>query len=273
MEDEELKELLKIEIPKSEKNFEKTLYECKNNEQKRNYKLINVLSLFVFGVIVMTISVFITMKIDNKKYDKNVSNIQNLVLENVDKGKSPYLAKDGIAPVIYNSLKKNNPDWEPVFDKMFAFGPEGVSSTIILDVIEASNLLNSEDKQTLLIYEENIKNTYPNHVVSFQIALGIRNDIDYIYLIDYCGYDNNLGKEVINTFIFKSNLDYSFLSIIDEFEIQIGKELTDEFLNSSYYDNQNALSSGIILGFTQDNDTYQEYYIVKLDGNVYLVSK
>ena len=134
-------------------------------------------------------------------------------------------------------------------------------------------MLSIEDKQSLVEYEKSIKKKYPNHNVSFQISFGVKDNNDYIYLIDYCGYDSKLKKEVCNEFLFKSYLTYSFESIVSEFEVKTGRELTDEFLINAYYDDQNLLSSGIIIKFIEVEGLYQEYYFANFDGELFVVNK
>lgn len=267
MNDEELEKLIKFDMPKTpyiECNSKKILQKCKIQKDKYSNQIFKYLFTVCFCIVLCFATSFLTIRIVNNNYSSAL---------NVDKGKSPYLAMEGFSQELYEAIKANNPDWEPKFDNLIAFGPESASGTIKLEVINKSNLLSDKSKQILAEYETSIKKTYPSHAVSFQIAFGTKNNVDYIYLIDYCGYDNNLGKEVRNEFLFESNLNYSFDSIVNEFELQIGKELTDEFLNSAYYDDQNLLSSGIVIGFIEVDGLYQEYYIVKLDGEIFVINK
>lgn len=269
MNDEELESLIKSDMPKTpyiECNSKKILQKCKIQKDKYSNQIFKYLFTVCFCIVLCFATSFLTIQIVN-------NNANHTIALNVDMGKSPYLAMEGLSPELYEAIKANNPNWEPVFDKLVAFGPESANGTIILDVINKSNLLSYDDKQVLLEYESSIKKTYPSHNVSFQIAVGVIDNKDYIYLIDYCGYDDKLKKEIYNEFLFESGLTYSFESIVNEFELQIGKDLTDEFLNSAYYDDQNLLSSGIIMGFIEVDGLYQEYYIVKLDGELFVINK
>lgn len=268
MNDEELEKLIKSNIPKihTECNSKELFQKCKIQKVKHNNQIIKYLFSICCCAILCFITASITITIVN--YNKNYNNALN-----VDMGKTTYLSREGLSEKLYEAAKMNNPNWEPIFDKMIAFGPDNANGTIKLSVINKSDLLSSEDKQTLIEYETSIKETYPNHLVNFQIAFGIKDNKDYIYLIDYCGYDEKLKKAVYNEFLLESNLKYSFESLVSEFETKTGKEMTSDFLNSAYYDDQNLLSSGIIIGFIEVNGFYQEYYYVKLDGEVFVNNK
>ena len=268
MNNDEFKDSRRMDFPEIKGDYKKTmeLFESRKSSSKK--KIMNLIKLSVYTLVICVISVFSTILISRLGETRKPG-----VALNVDMGKNPYLSRVGYSDELYNRRKAEDPNWEPIFDNLIAFGPESASGTIKLGVINKSHLLSDESKQILAEYETSIKKTYPSHTISFQIAFGIKNNKDYIYLIDYCGYDNSLKKEVWNEFLFESNLNYSFESIVNEFELQIGKELTDEYLNSSYYDDQNLLSSGIIIGFTEVDGRYQEYYMVKLDGELFVISK
>ena len=271
MSNEELEKLIRndyFELKYSGCDENMILKKCKTGKGKHNIKLFKHILYACFCLVLCFISVLTTVLILN-----NNSPIRYANPANVDMGKDPYLSRIGYSQELYENRKKQNPDWEPIFDKTIAWGPELASGMIKYDVISKSNLLNEEDKAVLLEYKTSIKQTYPTHDVSFQIAFGIKNNKDYIYLIDYIGYDRELEKEINNTFIFESNLSYSFESIVDEFELMLDAELSDDYLNSSYYDNQNLLTTGIIIGFLENDGLYQEYYMVKLDGEIFVVNK
>lgn len=250
-------------VPEVEFDYKKMLQNCKTGKEKHNIKLFKHIIYACFCLVLCFISVLTTVLILN-----NNSPIRYANPANVDKGKSPYLSRIGYSQELYENRKKENPDWEPIFDKTIAWGPELASGMIKYDVISKSNLLNEEDKAVLLEYKTSVNQKYPNHEVSFQIAFGIKNNKDYIYLIDYLGYDIELEKEINNTFLFESNLPYSFESIVNRSELLLNMELTDEFLNSSYYDGQNLLASGIIIGFVENDGFFQEYYMVKLNERI-----
>ena len=271
MNDEELEILINQDVQKApyiECDSKKILRKCKMEKKRYNIKLFKYALYACFCVVLCFVSVLTTITIVKNNGTITLNNPAN-----VDIGKSPYLSRIGYTQKQYDNKKQNDPDWEPIFDKTIAWGPELASGMIKYDVISKSNLLSEEDKVVLLNYKASIKQTYPDHDVSFQIGFGIKNNKDYIYLIDYIGYDRELEKEINNTFLFESNLSYSFESIVDEFELMLDAELSDDYLNSSYYDNQNLLTTGIIIGFLENDGLYQEYYMVKLDGEIFVVNK
>ena len=271
MNNEKLEKIIKqsvIKAPHIEYDSRKILQKCKIEKEKRKIKLINNVLGLCCILIICFIGVFLTIIVMNNNNNMPINNQAN-----VDMGKDSHLSRVGYTQEQYDKQKQNDPEWEPLFDKLIVWGPELASGTIKFDVIYKSNLLNKSDKSSLLEYKTSIEKVYSNHNVSFQIAFGVKDNKDYIYLIDYLGYDNKLKKDVNNIFFFESNLSYSFESIINEFELQINKELSNVFLNSCYYDDQNLLTSGIIIGFIEVDDFYQEYYILKLDGEVYIINK
>ena len=255
MEYDELRDVLKLNIPKPHRYFEKTLNACKKTT-KINYKVNNIIIATITCLVIVLITCFTTIMIDRKVLSKQT------IYGNVDKGKDPHLAING-----------GDSNYTPIFDTIVAWGPELASGTFEMNVIINSRLLKEEDIETLKEYERGIKAKHPSQNVSFQIALGIKDSKDYIYLVSYNQFLDEKGKSSYNSFVFESNLPYDFNSIISDFEMQIGKELTNEFLNSSYYDEQNLLCSGIIMGFFENDGNYKEYYLIKLDGKLYVDNK
>ena len=255
MEYDALKDVLKLNIPKPHRNFEKTLNACKKTT-KINYKVNNIIIAIITCLVIVLITSFTTIIIDRKVLSKQT------IYGNVDMGKDPHLAING-----------GDSNYTPIFDTIVAWGPELASGTFEMNVIINSRLLKEEDIETLKEYERGIKAKHPSQNVSFQIALGIKDSKDYIYLIDYCGVLDDTGKDYYYQFVFESNLPYDFDSIINDFEEQIGEELSNDFLNSSYYDDQNLLCSGIIMGFSENDGVYKEYYLIKHNGKLYVDNK
>ena len=220
----------------------------------------SILKIATFGLIVAIISVFSTIAINHLiNKDGNILERQRgtTTSYNVDKGKDPGL--------VTQNADSND---DTIFDQIIAFGPEASTGSFGIDVILKSNLLKEEDKETLKEYQEDTKKTSPNHEIAFQVCLGIKDGKDYVYLIDYCGYDKKLDKEVINTFLFESNLSYSFNTIVTSFEKENVIELSNAFLNSSIYDSQNKLVSGIILDFIESENGFEENYVIKYDNKL-----
>ena len=74
--------------------------------------------------------------------------------------------------------------------------------------------------------------------------------------------------------MFKSNLSYSFASIIEEFERLSGKEITQEFLKDCNVNPTTGEPGGIFLDLTFNKHGYAlavEYYWAIIDGQFYVV--
>ena len=83
----------------------------------------------------------------------------------------------------------------------------------------------------------------------------------------------SVDKHDHGTFNFESNLDYTFESIILELENMTGIQFTDEFLDSSKYEN-NKQVMGIVLDFNlNDEGIYVPYYKVIVEDKVYVLNK
>ena len=267
MEKDELRNIVKIKYPKVECDPNKAYeYFLKSRRSQKRIAFRNI-TIILYTLIICFITSLTTFFIQKKITENNINqmekvNIDKLQGSNTDMGKDPYIAVQGV-----------DPDQHPIIDQIIAFGPEKADGTFDLSVILRSNLINEEDKQELKNYETEIKKTYPSHNVRFQIALGIKDGKDIIYLIDGCGYDIELEKTVNSVFIFNSNLSYSFDTLVNDFEELTGKELTNDFLNKSHYDDQHLQEYGIILAFIEKDEQYQEYYILKLEGNVFILNR
>lgn len=287
MEKDELKDLIKVDVPESNGDFNKTFEKCEqssvNFRLKRKRFLVITIVTLVLSLIIVTSTVLIhkaNIDKNNKVDDISNENQQNnqgnnndpenkpgeIVIETIVGGrKSPYFASAVLDVETYNEIKKYNPNWEPIFDRMFAWGPAKENDTFSLDEILKSNLLRDTEKSTLRSYELDIKKIYPDHEVRFQVALGIKNDEDRVCLIDYIGTNDN-GSDIASTFFFYSNLPYRYKTIINELSTQTGVELTDKFLCSSVYNDNNELISGIVLRLEEKDGHCYEHYEAMIEG-------
>ena len=98
-------------VPEVEFDYKKMLQNCKTGKEKHNIKLFKHILYACFCLVLCFISVLTTVLI----LDNN-SPIRYANSANVDKGKSPYLSRIGYSQELYENRKKENPDWEPVFD-------------------------------------------------------------------------------------------------------------------------------------------------------------
>ena len=155
------------------------------------------------------------------------------------------------------------------FDKTICFGPEIFDALYKVDVILNSNIINESDKQILKDYCARQNEIKPGHVNYFNIHFGIREGKDIVLIGDLTSVD----KHERGTFNFECNLDYTFESIILELENMTGIQFTDEFLDSSKYEN-NRQVMGIVLDFNlNDEEIYVPYYKVIVDDKVYVLNK
>ncbi len=155
------------------------------------------------------------------------------------------------------------------FEKVICFGPEVAKCLYKSEIIFNSNIIKEEDKNILKEYLDEQKKIKPGHVNYFQICFGIKDGKDIVFLGDL----SPAGKHGAELFIFESNLDYTFESILVDFENMTNTELTDDFLEASKYENGKQVM-GIILNFNQNEEgIYIPYYKVIIDDKVYVLNK
>ena len=113
------------------------------------------------------------------------------------------------------------------FDTFFAFsGSDLVSTSVALltaEEILASDLLSPTDKSTFeKEYKSKVKKA--KGTLEFQIYLGVKDGKDMV-----CVRSANSNYSLVE-FMFESNLEYTYDSVIKEFERLSGTTLTQEFL-------------------------------------------
>lgn len=127
---------------------------------------------------------------------------------------------------IHNVYNNNLIEYYEYFDTVIACGPNQ-KSLGKLNMLYKTDIISENDKETLKLYEQEIKQNALYNDVGFSISLGIKNNIDEVYIVCYPVYDavkaNDIkqwfdpsiqykGKKV---FIFESNLPFSLQSIQD----------------------------------------------------------
>lgn len=126
-----------------------------------------------------------------------------------------------------------------------------------------TNLFSDNDNETFM-KSINMITDYSNSIVDVDIL----NSMERITL--YMGIKN--GKDVIivsedgghtKSFIFESNLDYSFIDVLNEFENKINHKLNKEFLNNE--------NTGIYVSFKKEGNIYLPYYVLEYENNKYIV--
>lgn len=155
------------------------------------------------------------------------------------------------------------------FDKTICFGPEIFKDLYKVDVILNSNIINESDKQILKEYCAKQNEIKHGHVNYFNIHFGTKEGKDIVLICDLAPVDKHMG----NTFNFESNLDYTFESILLELENMASIKFTDEFLDSSKYENGKQVM-GIVLNFNLNEEGINiPYYKVIVDDKVYVLNK
>lgn len=146
-----------------------------------------------------------------------------------------------------------------VFDRLIAYGPKNntmLGYRINYSIIANSSIISDED---LAILKESGEHG------QLCIYFGIKNNQDYIYIFE---------PTMKIDYLFKSNLNYSFLSIIDDFKSTYNIELNQEYLNEIKYDDAGNLYSGLIINFIKnDEGIYNIAYLANYNGKCYVINK
>ena len=201
-------------------------------KEKKGINISRYLKLATYTLFVCIVSIFTTIIIQDYHKLGGIGNVAP------SKAKEEYL---------------NNQ-----FDSFFAFGSASPSDLFTFDMVISSNIINENDKEKLMIDKRNKNfNNYCN------IYLGNRDGIDVVHIIQ-------LGKPY-KTYTFQSNLDYSFKDIIEKFEKASNINIDNEYLISSNYDYiLKRETAGITISFKKEGDLYKPYYIMILNGKVYM---
>lgn len=142
------------------------------------------------------------------------------------------------------------------FDVFFAYGIGDNLTLSTLDVILQSNIISDIDKDVLLDYKNKSNNKYND----FGVYLGKKDNKDIVFLTSL--NDSNIS------FIFNSNLSYSYQDVINEF---IKKSNNDNIQDYGYSSNEFSEDIEIVVLFKKVNDLYVPYYTMELNGKVYIV--
>lgn len=209
--------------------------------KKINNRLVKILILTIYTSIICIISVMTTMLVLNH----NISN-NGAILEG------------GVSPCKIDKKYLNEK-----FDQFIAFGSESSKQMFNIDLLLKSNLIDDEAKSELIEFAK----PYDSKSIYFNIYLGIKNGIDIVEL--------HLLVSPYNLFAFKSNLAYSYESILNEFELMCGEKLSDDFLTGSTYDPSIGVeTSGILINFNEGKDGLSSiYFKTTINGKVYVISQ
>lgn len=210
------------------------------------YKKINAFSFLRFAVFLTTLCVvaaFISVSVTKNQNPIQEQSINSEILEDVPSGAiDPGILDDKILVTM--------------FDVFVSFGEEMKS-----EILFNSNIISDDDISKLKQYL-NANNKNDNQW--FNIHIGIKDGKDVIYV-------KHLSRPY-NLFMFDSNLDYEFQTIIDKFELLCGETLTQEFLMEREFDNALQVSyGGIDMFFKDDGVIYVPYYILNINGKSFVL--
>lgn len=217
--------------------------------KRKNKSLIFHLKLALYTIIICLISVLITIDIKDRKYQKTP--------ESPPEEQTPIGPAGGIDPgILSKSFLIEN------FDTFVAFGSH--SNVLFTDqMILNSNLITEDAKGKMIEYINMQGDAYQKY---YNIHIGVKDGKDIIYITHL--------STPYTAFTFESNLDYDLLSIIIEFENMCNIQLSQDFLMSRNWDDELKINkSGIHLNFKEVEGVYVPYYVLMINGNVYILDK
>ena len=174
------------------------------------------------------------------------------------------------------------------FDKLVAYGPG--SNLGELEMLYKTDIISENDKEVLREYEREIMNNSLYDSVGYGIGLGIKDGKDEIYLVCYPVYIMPIGNikiwtiypffEEKKTFIFESNLQFSFEEILDYCEktlIADGLSEEAEKIIDDYDSGYGSYYGGILLEINYNGvisaKNQEEYDMKKSNSDVYYCFK
>jgi hypothetical protein len=142
------------------------------------------------------------------------------------------------------------------FDQCIAFGSSNSSQLFGLNDIISLGLLSEQDEQHLQTFEKNHRKQNQTSFVAYQYLLyfGVKDQKDVIVIM--------LLQDSKERFVYESNLDYRFQSIVDELETITNTIFSANFLNNSFQEDE-ITYSGISISMEQHTQTHQHYLIYR----------
>ena len=137
-----------------------------------------------------------------------------------------------------------------VYDKTIAFGQllsfEDIQSISIINNFDVSRLMNLEKKYHYKLY--------------YNVYLVQKDNLDYVYVV-------NLSKPY-ESYLFESNLPYSFDELLEGLEAKLNKKVEELFLNN----NNSGIRLQIIKHLENINGPQKTLvYTMKYEGNYYFI--
>ncbi len=213
------------------KNLETTFAEAKARRQ-RKLPYMRAIRAVCVALCICTAAAMITVFIGD------------IFSENIETPPSvdtPYIPEPG-----------KNTSYAKKFDRFFAY-----AFNCDYNVILKSDIIDDNDKSALKDFCQT------ENVTHIDIYMGRLNGSDQVMI--YGGYGHG------DVFWFKSNLDYHFEDVANEFEENSGVTLTDEYLVETQ--GKKALNNGISINFKSSGGKYIPYYTAVIENMVYVIDK
>lgn len=165
--------------------------------------------------------------------------------------------------IIFTYPNKNIPECE----KFIAYYPR-VGVYTDNNIVLKSNILKSQDKREMENYYKLLKQ-HGSPVNDFTISFIIKDNQDVIYISKYLDNAYLESHGIEHEFYYESNLEYSFVSIVNDFYDLYGVNLNDEFLDGEISNNE-----GIFIGFSKNpSEEYVPYYYIIWEGKMLVLNK
>lgn len=185
------------------------------------------------------------------------------VVVSVNVTKATYSDSNKNSTESYIGDKLSDEKYREIFDTFVAFGNEKVGRYYGNNVLLNLDLISTKDKEVLIKYFEENESTVND---KYTIHLGIKEGKDIVYI------ESKNNNEIY--FIFNSNLDYSFESVINNFEVMCNQELTQDILKStSVHGVLSLYTSGIFMRLKEVDGIYVIYYSLRIDNKLYILNK
>lgn len=171
-----------------------------------------------------------------------------------------------------NKIDENNERFQKkkidALDKIIAYGPSNATNSgnaIHYKELEQSKIIANDDLSQIKAWlsRDNNFDLYKK-VYTFQLYFGIKDETDYIYI--------TISENENVSFLFQSDLEYTFKSIVDEFYSKYNVIVAESELTKAQYDSANNLETGIIINYIKYQDSIYISYLYQTEGKAYVVN-
>ncbi len=213
------------------KNLETTFAEAKAKRQKK-LPYMRAIRAVCYTLCICTAAAIITVFVSDRFFGNT---------EEPPSVDTPYIPEPGKSSA-----------YAEKFDRFFAY-----AFYCDYNIILKSDIIDDNDKSALKDFCQT------ENVTHIDIYMGRLNGSDQVMI--YGGYGHG------DAFWFKSNLDYRFEDVIDDFQENSGVILSDEFLVKTQ--GKEAVNNGISIKFKGSDGKYIPYYEAVIENKVYAIDK